>query len=607
MGQRPTGAKRGKGEGEPSGRLHADALARRRAFVVVRSLSSSVGDHGAMQAPAGLCDLCGRSGAPYTCPRCGYRYCSVQCYRCAAHMGCAEAFARDHVVGHLRGRRASPEQRRRMAAILHRVHSAHLDDPGDDDAVDAATEEEDGSDEEWSDRDAPSEHDGASADDAAASGSQDAQAGPGDAGEPPGAAQPTRRRADRFDAERAWRALTASQRARFERAVADGSLLRQLGVWQPWWPDRLACAGPAAQEPAPHRLPLHLQPLPHPSEQQEQLRLRLPAADRATADAHHDGRRHTDAASPRHAMRPEPVAGIPPLRSLLAPGTDVSPLVSGMLVECLAAYAYVARRCNGDLVSADLRDDAATMLRTVCSTLRAPTQPPAWSSLEEALTQLEAEIRRAEAPVGVYCGSNRTGVRETTVHADVDDSWRLALQVLADAAGLLADRDDCIASLSELYRVFDASPTGRAERRKLRFLLAYAADHSVCDAAKRRLLSETCARRFMAQHRLLAEHERDLAAARIAMQHARVAHRAGPLISTVSSEADASGSAAAATAAATVATSATTATAASDSPTAAATVIDAGSAAATMAAGAESAAADAAIRACTARAERAVA
>lgn len=51
------------------------------------------------------CGLCRASVAPYTCPRCHRRLCSLRCYR--VHGSCAEAFYRDQVLEALRAERNS--------------------------------------------------------------------------------------------------------------------------------------------------------------------------------------------------------------------------------------------------------------------------------------------------------------------------------------------------------------------------------------------------------------------------------------------------------------------------------------------------------------------
>uniref|UniRef100_A0A8C3MHL5 Uncharacterized protein n=1 Tax=Geospiza parvula TaxID=87175 RepID=A0A8C3MHL5_GEOPR len=60
----------------------------------------------AAEGAGALCGLCSASAAPYTCPRCHRRLCSLRCYR--AHGPCAEAFYRDQVLEALRAERDSP-------------------------------------------------------------------------------------------------------------------------------------------------------------------------------------------------------------------------------------------------------------------------------------------------------------------------------------------------------------------------------------------------------------------------------------------------------------------------------------------------------------------
>ncbi|XP_039553033.1 zinc finger HIT domain-containing protein 2 [Passer montanus] len=55
--------------------------------------------------PDAPCGLCSAPAAPYTCPRCHRRLCSLRCYR--AHGSCAEAFYRDQVLEALRAERSS--------------------------------------------------------------------------------------------------------------------------------------------------------------------------------------------------------------------------------------------------------------------------------------------------------------------------------------------------------------------------------------------------------------------------------------------------------------------------------------------------------------------
>nr|XP_021156614.1 LOW QUALITY PROTEIN: zinc finger HIT domain-containing protein 2 [Columba livia] len=61
-----------------------------------------------MEAPGpdSPCGLCGAAAAPYACPRCKRRLCSLRCYR--AHGGCSEAFYREQVLHTLRSPGSPP-------------------------------------------------------------------------------------------------------------------------------------------------------------------------------------------------------------------------------------------------------------------------------------------------------------------------------------------------------------------------------------------------------------------------------------------------------------------------------------------------------------------
>ncbi|NXV97731.1 ZNHI2 protein, partial [Calonectris borealis] len=66
------------------------------------------------------CGLCGAAAAPYTCPRCNRRLCSLGCYR--GHGGCAEAFYREQVLQALEAERGSPPGRDRLASAFRGLH-----------------------------------------------------------------------------------------------------------------------------------------------------------------------------------------------------------------------------------------------------------------------------------------------------------------------------------------------------------------------------------------------------------------------------------------------------------------------------------------------------
>ncbi|KAJ7307498.1 hypothetical protein JRQ81_009521 [Phrynocephalus forsythii] len=74
------------------------------------------------------CGRCGSERAPYTCPRCHLRFCSVPCYR--EHGSCAGDFQRRELQLRLRGQRVGGASRRRLEEALWRLRE--LREPGDE-------------------------------------------------------------------------------------------------------------------------------------------------------------------------------------------------------------------------------------------------------------------------------------------------------------------------------------------------------------------------------------------------------------------------------------------------------------------------------------------
>ncbi|XP_042150599.1 zinc finger HIT domain-containing protein 2 [Ixodes scapularis] len=128
------------------------------------------------------CKFCELPSAKYTCPRCGFAYCSSACYKDARHHNCSEDFYKDWVHTYLRTEQADPEARRNMMDVLA---SAHREEEG-----------EQGEQEELVERLAE---------------------------------------VDLDDAESAWSCLTEEEKAEFEELVASGSAGKLVPVWQPWW------------------------------------------------------------------------------------------------------------------------------------------------------------------------------------------------------------------------------------------------------------------------------------------------------------------------------------------------------------------------------------
>uniref|UniRef100_A0A8C2SS01 Zinc finger HIT-type containing 2 n=1 Tax=Coturnix japonica TaxID=93934 RepID=A0A8C2SS01_COTJA len=127
---------------------------------------------------AAACDNCAASVAPYTCPRCNRRLCSLSCYR--GHGACAEAFYREQVMRELRSEpKPEPSERARMGKALREV--GHVGEGGPE----VGGPEVEGPEVE----------------------------GP----------------------EGLWGRLSEEQRADFRRKLRSGEVFRFLPQWRPWW------------------------------------------------------------------------------------------------------------------------------------------------------------------------------------------------------------------------------------------------------------------------------------------------------------------------------------------------------------------------------------
>ncbi|XP_070622753.1 zinc finger HIT domain-containing protein 2 [Erythrolamprus reginae] len=125
-----------------------------------------------MEASGG-CGLCQAERAPYTCPRCHVRFCSVPCYR--EHGSCARDFQARELQLRLQGQRGDPAARSRLNEALLRLRE--LGEPGD-------SEPELGLD--------PQDDD-------------------------------------------LWEQLTPQQRQRFQELLSSGKISGLLPPWKPWW------------------------------------------------------------------------------------------------------------------------------------------------------------------------------------------------------------------------------------------------------------------------------------------------------------------------------------------------------------------------------------
>ncbi|XP_026573512.1 LOW QUALITY PROTEIN: zinc finger HIT domain-containing protein 2 [Pseudonaja textilis] len=152
-----------------------------------------------MEASGG-CGLCQAERAPYTCPRCHVRFCSVPCYR--EHGSCARDFQTRELQLRLRGQRGDAGARGRLREALLRLQE--LREPGDADP---------------------------------------------ELGLDP-------------QADDLWEQLSPQQRQRFQQLLSSGKISGLLPPWKPWWV--VASQGPPmvqlletkdAQDSQPQRQP----------------------------------------------------------------------------------------------------------------------------------------------------------------------------------------------------------------------------------------------------------------------------------------------------------------------------------------------------------------
>ncbi|KZV82052.1 hypothetical protein EXIGLDRAFT_685330 [Exidia glandulosa HHB12029] len=92
-----------------------------------------------MEESRGVCSICRRQVAKYTCPKCNLPYCSLSCFRSETHMQCSETFYKREVETDILSAPKSDKERRDMLALLQRfeetnneedaTNNALLDDP----------------------------------------------------------------------------------------------------------------------------------------------------------------------------------------------------------------------------------------------------------------------------------------------------------------------------------------------------------------------------------------------------------------------------------------------------------------------------------------------
>lgn len=135
----------------------------------------------------GLCGVCKRSAAKYTCPRCQIPYCTLDCYKGHSDR-CTESFYQAQVEEELHSHRATGEERRRLERILAELNQLGDAGPGDEEEEEELEEQR---------------------------------------------LLALAERAERGDLQ--LEDLTAEEVAQFHSELRRGALGQALGVWEPWW------------------------------------------------------------------------------------------------------------------------------------------------------------------------------------------------------------------------------------------------------------------------------------------------------------------------------------------------------------------------------------
>ncbi|KAM7170434.1 zinc finger HIT domain-containing protein 2 [Macrochelys suwanniensis] len=296
---------------------------------------------------AELCGLCLRELAPYTCPRCNTRFCSVRCYR--GHGACAEAFHRRQLVLRLQGQRGDPASRTRLKEALLRLRE--LRELGD--------------------------------------------------AEP----QLGRDRDDQDDG--LWEQLSPAEKAAFQRLLSSGEIGTFLPSWRPWWRGwgrgLVQELGGAAQEAGDTQPPVGTQkpekktPGSAPIHQPSVPRSPYPLTDTQQPE---ESSSMVPTQQPEEMPSPVPAvpASIPPLSALIC--SAASPLVCFQLPNVLYAYVFALTLYNGDLSEDELLPEFSDMILDVSGALGARQVFHSTAEALQAALQAVTASQYPECPLG---------------------------------------------------------------------------------------------------------------------------------------------------------------------------------------------------------------
>ena len=158
--------------------------------VKATKMASATTADSVMPEESGICKLCLKQTAKYTCPRCNIKYCSSQCYKCQAHAACSESFYRDCFMEGLQDMKTSTSEKQKVLEVLQRLEQ---EKPAAESDVDSDDEP-----------DLADRLDSLDLESAA-------------------------------DSEKVWAQLTSKEKKEFHSMVQDGRLANMIELWKPWW------------------------------------------------------------------------------------------------------------------------------------------------------------------------------------------------------------------------------------------------------------------------------------------------------------------------------------------------------------------------------------
>ena len=67
-----------------------------------------------------VCYVCKKKDNKYVCPKCSIPYCSLRCYK-SHNSECLEEFYKEHVIEHLKTRKSTSEEKRKVSEMMHKA------------------------------------------------------------------------------------------------------------------------------------------------------------------------------------------------------------------------------------------------------------------------------------------------------------------------------------------------------------------------------------------------------------------------------------------------------------------------------------------------------